>query len=146
MTTARVTWLFLGVLMVAARPAGAQRFIYSGVADSAVLSFFGRLQKSVGAGDRAAVAGMIRYPLRVNRDAQHHVDLASAAEFVKQYDAVFTPMIRQGIAKQTAAKLIGSHDGVAVDGGRVWIGSACDRSQPPKCKLGVTSVNLHGTK
>ena len=144
--TARLSCLLLLLSVAAARPAGAQRFMYSGVADSAVLSFFSRLQKSVGAGDRAAVAGMIRYPLRVNHDPQHHITVASAAEFIRQYDAVFTPVIRQGIAKQTAAKLSGTHDGVMIDGGRLWIGSACDRSQPPRCKLGVTSVNLHGEK
>jgi hypothetical protein len=144
--TARLSCLVLGVLLVAARPVRAQRFIYSGVADSTVLSFVGRLQQAVGAGDRAAVAGMIRYPLRVNHDAQHHINVASAAELMKQYDAVFTPSIRQGIVKQLPATLTGGHDGVAIDGGRVWVGSACDKSQPPKCKLGVTSVNLHGEK
>jgi hypothetical protein len=142
--TAKLTWLFLALLVVAARPAGAQRFIFTGVPDTAVLSFVGKLQKAVGAGDRAAVAAMVRYPLRVNHDPTHHVNLATAADLLKQYDAVFTPGIRQSITKQTAAKLTGGRDGVMIDGGRLWIGSACDRSQPPKCKLGVTSVNLHG--
>jgi hypothetical protein len=141
-----LTWLFLALFVAAVRPASAQRFLFTGVADSAVLTFVGRLQKAVGAGDRAAVSGMIRYPLRVNHDPTHHVNVATAAEFLQQYDAVFTATIRQAIGKQTAAKLTGGRDGVMIDGGRLWIGSVCDRSQPPKCKLGVTSVNLHGEK
>lgn len=144
--TQKLTFLCAAFVLAMATPAGAQRFLYTGLPDSAVLSFFGRLQKAVGAGDRAAVAGMVKYPFRVNRDATHHANIETAAELLKQYAAVFTPGIRKAIVTETAAKLTGSPDGVAIKAGAVWIAGTCDKSLPRKCRLGVASVNLHGEK
>lgn len=142
----KLTFLVLAVFLAAVRPAIAQRFLYTGVPDAEVLSFVAKLQKVVAAGDRAGVAGMVKYPLRVNRDSAHHTFVASAAELLRQYDAVFTPTIRQAIVSEPPAKLTGGTDGVAIKAGLVWISSACDKSKPPKCRLGVSSVNLHGEK
>jgi hypothetical protein len=138
--------LCVAVLLAAAHPAGAQRFIYTGLPDADVVAFLGKLQKAVGAGDRAAVAGMVKYPLRVNRDATHHATIATSADLLKQYDAVFTPGIRVAIVKETPAKMSGGKDGAAIAAGLVWIAGVCDTSTPRKCRLGVSSVNLHGSK
>jgi len=140
--TAKLTLLLLVLVAAAARPATAQRFMYSGVPDADVLSFLSKLQKAVSAGDRATVAGLVRYPLRVNRDATHHIVIATAPELLKQYDAVFTPTIRQAIITETPARLTGGKDGVAIKSGLLWLSSGCDSSQPPKCRLGVASVNV----
>jgi hypothetical protein len=144
--TGKLTLLFVAVLLAAARSSSAQRFMFTGVPDADVLAFVQKLQKAVAAGDRAGVAGMVKYPLRVNHDAARHEDVASAAELLKRYDAVFTPSIRQAIVTETPAKLTGGRDGVAIKAGLVWISSACDKNRPPKCGLGVSSVNLHGEK
>lgn len=144
--TGKLTFLFLTVLLAAVRPTSAQRFMFTGVPDAEVLTFLGKLQKAVAAGDRAGVARMVNYPLHVNRDAEHHALVTSAAGLLKQYDAVFTPTIRQAIVTETPAKLTGSRDGAGIKAGLVWISSTCDKNQPPKCRLGVSSVNLHGEK
>lgn len=144
--TAKFTLVLGAMLLATVRPAGAQRFMYTGMRDADVLAFVSKLQKAVGAGDRAGVSGMVRYPLRVNHSPQKHDMIATPAELLKQYDAIFTPKIRQSIVKQTPDRLTGGKDGVAIDAGIVWVNSTCDRSQPPKCKLGVSSVNLHESK
>ena len=142
--TGKLRFLFLALLLAAVRPVSAQRFMFTGVPDAEVLTFLGKLQRAVAAGDRAAVAGMVNYPLGVNRDAEHHTLVASATALLKQYDAVFTPTIRRGIITETPANLTGGRDGAGIKAGLVWISGVCDRSRPAKCRLGVASVNLHG--
>lgn len=144
--TGKFKLLLVVILLAAVRPASAQRFMYTGTSDGEVLSFLTRLQKAVGAGDRTTVAALIKYPLRVNHNEKRHESITTSAQLLKQYDAIFTPKIRQSIVKQTPAKLTGGRDGVAIDAGAVWLNSSCDRSQPPKCKMGVSSVNLHESK
>jgi hypothetical protein len=138
--------VILAVLLAAARPVAAQRFMYSGCPDADVLSFVAKLQKAVGAGDRSTVAGMVRYPLRVNRDAAHHILVAGVAELMKQYDAVFTPTIRQAIVAEKLATMSGGRDGVAIKAGLVWIAGMADSVRPARCRLGISSVNLQGEK
>jgi hypothetical protein len=121
--------------------AHAQRFVYTGVPDKEVLTFFDRLQHAVGSGDRAVVAELVHFPLRVNNPGGKHVMIATRAELLRQYDAVFTPPIRAAILKERPDKLIGGRDGVAVGSGLVWISGTCTRAQPAKCVLGVASVN-----
>jgi hypothetical protein len=142
----KLTLVLVVMLLVVTRPASAQRFMFTGCPDADVLTYFQKLQKTIAAGDRAGVAGMVKYPLRVNRDSTRHAMVASAAELLKQYDAVFTPTIRQAIISETPAKLAGGRDGVAIKGGVVWLAGIPDRSEPPKCHLGVSSVNLHAEK
>lgn len=138
--------LLVAVPLLLARPATAQRFMFTGAPDAQVLAFLQRLQQAVSAGNRGAVAGMVNYPLRVNHDAAKHTMIASAAVLLKQYDAVFTPAIRQAIVTETPDRLTGGRDGAAIKGGLVWISGVCDESHPPKCRLGVASVNLHDGK
>ena len=142
--TGKLAWLFLAAGLVATQPAAAQRFIFTGCPDADVLTFVQKLQRTIGAGDRAGVAGMVKYPLRVNRDSAHHALVAGPAELVRQYDAVFTPAIRRAILSETPAGLAGSRDGVAIKRGLVWIAGTPDPSPTPRCRLGVSSVNLRG--
>ena len=133
------------VLAVAAvtHPARAQRFMYTGVSDAEVLAFFGKLQSAVAAGNKATVASLVNYPLRVNttRKGTKFV-VSTSAGLIRRYDAVFTPAIRQAIVNQKPAKLSGSKEGVAVAVGLVWINGRCNRRvKPVKCTLGVMSVN-----
>ncbi len=95
----------------------------------------------MGGGNKATVAGMVNYPLRVNTRNGPKTSIATSAELVRQYDAVFTPAIRQAITGEKPAKLIGSRDGVAIAGGLVYFTGKCDKKKSPKCVLGLSSVN-----
>lgn len=141
--TATPMLVVLALSLGVASPAAAQRFMYTGMPDADVVAFLGKLQQAVGAGDRAAVAGMVLYPLRVNRDSARHTLVASRAELLRRYDAVFTPAIRRAIVTETAATLTGGLDGAGIKAGLVWISGVCDSRQLPRCRLGVASVNLH---
>jgi hypothetical protein len=124
-----------------AHPARAQRFMFTGVTDAELLTFFGKFQKAVVANDRKTVASMVNYPLRVNDRAGHRQQIATSAELMRQYDAVFTPAIRQAIATEKASKLTSSRDGAGIAAGLVYMTGTCDKRKPPKCVLGVVSVN-----
>ena len=133
--------LSLAVLAMAS-PVRAQRFMFTGVTDGEVLAFFGKLQSAVNAGNKSAVAAMVNYPLRVNTRKGPKLVVANSADLVRQYDAVFTPAIRQAIAAEKPARLVGSHDGAGIGAGLVWFTGVCEKkARPPKCKLGVVSIN-----
>lgn len=137
----------LGLLAVAAaRPARAQRFVALGMTDSDVFAALRRLQKAVGAGDRATVAGMVNYPLRVNRGPDVHTLFPTRGELLKRYDAVFTPDVRRAILSDTLTQLLGGTNGVPLGRGVVWMTSTCDTGRPPVCRIGITSVNQRSLK
>ena len=123
-------------------PAAAQRFMYTGVSDAEVLAFFGKFQSAVVSGNKAVVATMVNYPLRVNTARKGpKFTVTTSADLIKRYDAVFTPVIRQAVAAEKPAKLVGSKDGAAIAAGLVWINSKCNKQvKPAKCTLGVVSV------
>ena len=136
------------VLLVAAivaagplRPLAAQRFMFTGVTDAEVLAFFGKFQKAMNANDRRTVVAMVNYPLRVNSRGGTHVSVATAADLLRQYDAVFTPAIRKAVAAETPARLSASREGAAMGAGLVWFTGRCVAKRTPRCILGVVSVN-----
>ena len=137
----RIAFLLLLASVAMVPSARAQRFMFTGVPDAEVLTFFGKFQKAVVANDRKTVVSMVNYPLRVNDRAGHHQKVATSAELMAKYDAVFTAPIRQAIATEKPAKLTSSRDGAAIGAGLVWMTGACDKRKPPKCVLGVVSVN-----
>lgn len=137
----RVAAVLAFILVALAGSAHAQRFVYTGVPDKEVLTFFDRLQHAVAGGNRAVVVDMVHYPLRVNSRGGKHEMIATRAELLRQYDAVFTAPIREAITRERPEKLVGGRDGVAVAAGLVWISGTCTRVQPAKCVLGVASVN-----
>jgi hypothetical protein len=135
-----VTFSLLVVAL--AHPAAAQRFMYTGVSDAEVLSFFAKLQSAVGAGNKAVVASMVNYPLRVNNRKGNKLVIPNSADLLKRYDLVFTPATRAAIAAEKPAKLVGSKEGAAIAAGLVWLAGKCDKKvKPVKCTLGVVSVN-----
>jgi len=139
----RIVVVLAFALVALTHSASAQRFMYTGVSDAEVLAFFGKFQSAVVSGNKAVVASMVTYPLRVNvaRKGSKFV-VANSADLIKRYDAVFTPVIRQAIAAEKPAKLSASKDGAAIAAGLVWINSKCDKKvKPAKCTLGVVSVN-----
>ncbi len=139
----KIAIVFAFVVVALTQSASAQRFMYTGVADAEVLAFFGKLQSAVSSGNKAVVASMVNYPLRVNAVRKGTKFLiATPADLIKRYDAVFTPTIRQAIAGEKAAKLSSSKDGAGIAAGLVWLNSRCDKKvKPAKCTLGVVSVN-----
>jgi hypothetical protein len=140
--------LFVGCLLVliAAPHANAQRFVALGMPDSEVLADLTKFQKAIAAGDRATVASMVNYPLRVNRGARDHTLMATRGELLKRYDAVFTPDVRHVIVTTNLADVLGGMDGVPLGRGVAWFTSTCSTERPRKCRISLTSINQNSNK
>jgi hypothetical protein len=75
--------------------AGARQAV---IDDAAVQRFLGELQRSVARDDRAAVARLMHYPLTV-RAAGVRIPIPDRAALFKYYDAVFSPSLKNVIAR-----------------------------------------------
>jgi hypothetical protein len=83
------------------RAAFAAILVLATVADSRAQSldaFLIQLRRAVQAGDRAAVAGMIRFPITIGMVGLR-VPFKDAAAFLERYDDIFTPALRESIAR-----------------------------------------------
>jgi hypothetical protein len=129
------------LLLTATRHAHAQRFVALGMPDSEVLAALQNVQRAIAAGDRATIASMVRYPLRVNHGPANHSMIATRGELLKRYDAVFTPEVRRAVGATNLNDVLGGIDGVALGRGAVWLTSTCAAQRPRKCRLGLSSIN-----
>jgi hypothetical protein len=82
--------------------------------------FVAALQRAVSRNDRGAVASMVRYPIEVNAGAVQ-IPIADAATFVKVYDSVMGPAVRQAV---TGARVSADATPPLTLGGAVTIGAA----------------------
>jgi hypothetical protein len=130
------------LVLTATRHAHAQRFVALGMPDSEVLAVLQKVQRAITAGDRATTAGMVRYPLRVNRGPDDHSMIATRDELLRRYDAVFTPEVRRAVGATNLNDVLGGVDGVALGRGEVWLTSTCAAERPRKCRLGISSLNV----
>jgi hypothetical protein len=73
-------------------------FVTAAAQGQSLAQFVGTLQQAVARDDRAAVAGMVRYPLNVMAGGLQ-IPVSDAKTFVKLYDTVMSPSIRQVIAR-----------------------------------------------
>ncbi len=62
-------------------------------------AFLTKLREAVAAGDKAAVAALADYPLQVIRDSDD-ISIESKEDFIKQYDALMTPKVKEAALAQ----------------------------------------------
>ena len=135
------SFLTCALLLAAIRPASGQRFVTVGMPDSEVLAALQKLQKALAAGDRGTVAGMVNYPLRLNRGPDDHTTFATRSALLSRYDEVFTPEIRRAVLADKMTDVLASTDGIPLGRGAVWLNSTCSTTHPRTCRLGIFSVN-----
>ncbi len=80
-------------------------------------------QKAVAANDRAGVAAMVRYPMRVDLDGKQVV-IEDAARFKQYYSKLITPKTAKVIADSQYSSLMINNQGVML-GGQAWITGVC---------------------
>lgn len=100
-------------------------------------AFFGELQKAVAADDKAAVAGLISYPLE-SKVGGKTVTLRDADEFVAAYDQIITAKVKKALAAQTYASLFANGEGLMVGDGEIWF-SGIGEEKPTKVL--ITGIN-----
>ncbi|MBI2233408.1 MAG: hypothetical protein HYU57_00015 [Micavibrio aeruginosavorus] len=88
---------------------------------AAVPGFLSTLQTAVAADDRNAVAALVRYPLVTYNNGVETARYADAAALIAAYDTLFTPAVKDAIAKATPETLFTNIDGVMIGNGEVWI-------------------------
>ncbi|WP_421570310.1 hypothetical protein [Stenotrophomonas sp. PD6] len=100
---------------------------------------FTALQRGVAAGDRAAVAGLMRYPVRVSIAGKSQ-KVADAAAFERDYDKIVTPALVKLIAEQKFDSLFVNWQGVMLGQGEVWINGKCLDKDCAKAEVKVNNI------
>lgn len=85
---------------------------------------FKSLQQAVASGDRAAVAALVRYPLKVGTQGASR-EVSDAATFQREYDRIITAPVARAIAAQSFDTVFVNQQGVMIGSGQVWINGTC---------------------
>lgn len=94
----------------------------AGISDPAhVTQFLARLKQAMAAGDRAAVAAMVNYPLHVYAPGRGPTIYRNTATLRAGYAQVFTPEVTAAIAAATPGSLFIRDQGVMIGNGQVWM-------------------------
>jgi uncharacterized protein len=83
-------------------------------------NLFAKLKKATIANDRAAIAKLIVYPLRVNRDNGSFVTIQNEGSLIKAYGEVFTSGVLDQIRVGEPANIFCKDGDVMFGGGVVW--------------------------
>lgn len=86
--------------------------------DAAAETFFLDLKEAVSKDDRAKVANMMNFPLRVNGD--HKQLIRKKSDLLKRYESVFTPQVKEALSKQKVSDLFVNCQGVMIGHGEIW--------------------------
>ena len=111
------------------------------IKDRTYAAFLMRLQSAVRAGDRSAVIGLIRFPVRVNFKDGSRV-YRDARSLRADYPRIFTPRVREAILAQRPDQLYGGSRGLMLGAGEVWFDHACGTSScSPPGPVRITAIN-----
>ena len=82
-------------------------------------AFLASLKVALAGADRQKVAAMVQYPLSANAGKTHRV-IRDSAEFVKDYDRLFTAAVLRAVKNQVPECLFANWQGVMIGSGEVW--------------------------
>lgn len=85
---------------------------------------FDALFNAVSNGDKATVASLVKYPLRVATNGEEYV-IDNEQTFIDNYDTIMTPQIVDTIVGQDFALLFVNDEGVMYGDGNVWFADVC---------------------
>ena len=81
-------------------------------------------QEAVAKGDKAAVAALVGYPIKVDLGGSR-ITIVDPAAFVRNYDRIVTPAIARAIKAQEYSELMVNSQGVMFGNGATWINGVC---------------------
>jgi hypothetical protein len=119
----RVILVLLIALAGASGPARADNpYAVAGISDPAhVTQFLARLKQAMAADDHAAIAAMVKYPLRVNSAAGRTTFYRNVAALSANYTRVFTPEVKAALAAAKPDDLFVRDQGVMIGNGEIWM-------------------------
>ncbi|MEW4369744.1 hypothetical protein [Paenibacillus kandeliae] len=98
------------------------KYEVAGIDDPAVVqTFFVKLQQAVKKNDKKTVSTLVHYPLRVNSDSGTY-SFTTPERFIAKYNSIITPKVKKAIVSSTEKDLFATWQGVATEGGDVWMG------------------------
>jgi hypothetical protein len=115
--------LLIALFAGASGPARADNpYAVAGISDPAqVTQFVVRLKQAMAADDRAAIMGMVNYPLRVNSTAGRPTFYRNTAALRANYARVFTPDIKEAVAATKPDDLFARDLGIMIGNGEIWM-------------------------
>jgi hypothetical protein len=100
---------------------------------------FRRFREAVGTGDVAAVAKLVRFPLRVNRDTERKI--SNSTELVRRYGNLFTRAVVDAIRKAEPDAVFCRSGSAMFGDGVAWAHSAAGRVAIDVLNVGGASTS-----
>lgn len=117
--------LLAGVPAALADDAATDQAIDAALGDHAPYrTLFDSLKTAVAAGDAAAVAKLVDYPITVTIGGRK-TKIADPRAFVANYAAIVTPAIAAAVNAQSYGDLFVNSQGIMIGDGEVWINGIC---------------------
>jgi len=111
-------------------------FAAAGINDpKAFIKMFELTKAAVAADEKDAVAELVLFPLRVN--GKTPMEITSKSDFIKKYDQIMTPSVKNALAAQKVDDLFVRDLGVMVGDGELWFGASAEEPQV----YGMIAVN-----
>ncbi|MDY1033582.1 hypothetical protein [Stenotrophomonas sp. CFBP8980] len=85
---------------------------------------FKALQQGIAGDDRAAVAALMRYPLRVDTGGSKR-EVPDAATFQRDYERIVTAPVARAISAQSFDTVFANQQGVMIGNGQAWLNGTC---------------------
>ena len=85
---------------------------------------FKALQQGIAGDDRAAVAALMRYPLRVDTGGNKR-EVPDAASFQRDYERIVTAPVARAISAQSFETVFANQQGVMIGNGQAWLNGTC---------------------
>jgi hypothetical protein len=98
------------------------------------------LQVGMSAGDSASIAERVLYPIRVRVNGQP-TTILSAAEFERNYAAIFSKALQEAIAGADENDLELQLDGIKAAGGALWFQQFCADAACAQGQFLVTQID-----
>lgn len=98
-------------------------------------------RQAVAHGDKAAVAALVEYPIKVEMDGSK-TTIEDSQAFVRDYDKIVTPAIARAIEGQKYSELMVNSKGVMFGSGQTWINGVCKQGSADCNELEVRVVAI----
>jgi hypothetical protein len=98
------------------------RYMNAGAEDDALIERSAQsFCKAVRENDRGTVASLISFPLEIHTNGKRRT-IANAKDFLAAYDSIFTPALKESIAKVVPHHMFTRSEGIMLGNGIVWLG------------------------
>jgi hypothetical protein len=112
------------------------RYAVAGVEDPREVGrFLSELKEAVARDERARVASLVSFPMRLNSGRRKTL-VRDRRDFLRRYARIFNAKVREALARQAEPALFVNYQGVMVGDGEIWFAPAGRGS-----RLKVITVN-----